>query len=532
MKKLKVIFVVLSTAALIMFAAQAVPTPRGNTTRPPVTNTRATISRGPVTPSVVQEAQDTAAAVEQVEEAIETSGVEDMSAVLRAKFGGGNAEDSSDSAIAKMMREHKKNEAQRQQIETAQQRVNRAEAPASCDPKDSCDSRMRACVKKKCGERFQDCYADNETVWNMKVEPCAEDAGCNAAERAAALRELTADRQAEMKYGSFFEMQDCAEKYNKCIVQTCGGSNWTNCLSRNDSAKAILGCQPVADECRNIDSGLAARADKMLSTLRVAKEEEVARNEKRLREVIDLMTKECEEQGGTIDTRSYTCTYSVKLWVAELNDKEPMAIMTLHAGSPFQCTEQFFQTDLTTFKEDAIRLTRAQEGMGNMLLGAGGGLLAGNIASGGMGRMITAAKTKAAAKKAEKGERCAEDDTRSECQSTLKKIGGGIGGLFGKKKTKEEKEDPISTETSSSNMSNSTEDTNTNSSGAENIDNSSESAGGGQGQNPADETSTPANTDPKSSESSETSVTDAKSKISSISNSTSSKLTDIDRQLN
>ena len=66
----------------------------------------------------------------------------------------------------------------------------------------------------------------------------------------------------------------------------------------------------------------------------------------------------------------------------------------LYAGDTFICTQEWFGTNVTTFKENAYRETRSQTAASSAMLGSGLGTAAGLISSGAIGRALETQQAK------------------------------------------------------------------------------------------------------------------------------------------
>jgi hypothetical protein len=102
------------------------------------------------------------------------------------------------------------------------------------------------------------------------------------------------------------------------------------------------------------------------------------------------------------DERSLDCVFTVNLFAN--NSKNPMASKKLYAGDAFDCDQNWFGVDLTTYKENAYRLTREQTAASSAILGAGLGVAAGAISSGAISRAMDTQKAEKAVDAAKKEE--------------------------------------------------------------------------------------------------------------------------------
>ena len=100
------------------------------------------------------------------------------------------------------------------------------------------------------------------------------------------------------------------------------------------------------------------------------------------------------------DERSLVCVYTVNFFAG--NSTTPTASKKAYAGSAFDCTQDWFGIDVTTFKENAYRYTRSQTSASSALMGSGLGIGVGAVASGMIDRAVDRKKANDALKKAEK----------------------------------------------------------------------------------------------------------------------------------
>lgn len=261
----------------------------------------------------------------------------------------------------------------------------------------ACDTALRSCIAAECGNDFSRCAGDTDTVWGGKMESCRRKTNCTGAEFTAIAAEVKADRDTNAILSSFNETMLCGENYNKCIQASCG-TNYNGCLSKAGGDAAVANCSRAFDACRTSDSGLQARAMELFATLRTGAERDIVVAEKRLYEIRDLMSAECRRMGAAFDERSLECVYTVNFAADNDGELTTFASRKLAAGSEFMCTPEWFGIDITTFKENAYRYTRAQKGASSAALGAGAGLAAGAVASGAIDRAIDRHKADQAVK--------------------------------------------------------------------------------------------------------------------------------------
>ena len=192
---------------------------------------------------------------------------------------------------------------------------------------------------------------------------------------------------------------DCGNQYNDCIVTECG-TTFSKCLGKSAGDAAIAKCETIAKNCIQQDSGLASRAMQVFANLRVDAEEQIQRDEERLYELRDEMMAQCTSIGATFDERTFSCVFTVEFYAGE--DATLFASKKAYAGDVFDCTPNWFGIDVTTFMENAYRLTREQTSASAAMLGSGLGVAAGAITSGAIDRAIDGHKADRAVDKAKK----------------------------------------------------------------------------------------------------------------------------------
>lgn len=247
-------------------------------------------------------------------------------------------------------------------------------AAVTTSGRNSCDENLRTCMKEKCGENFTNCALDTDLLWGEKMESCRLTAKCTGAEYAAFAPEIKADRDTHQLLGGFVQTQDCGARYNECIVSGCG-TQLDGCLSKTAGDKVISDCDKIASECRTADSGLSGRVMQVFGTLRQDAQKQVVTDEAELYALREKMSERCKGIGAMFDDRSFDCVFSSEFWAPDTNS--PMASRKLYAGKTFDCTQGWFGIDVTTYLENAARITREQQGTTDALLGAGVGTLAG-----------------------------------------------------------------------------------------------------------------------------------------------------------
>ena len=279
---------------------------------------------------------------------------------------------------------------------------NKGKADASGGSKSSgvtganaCDANLRKCMAEKCGSDFTKCAKDSSTIWGEKIDSCRRKTTCSGHEYSLLAPEILADRDFNERMSYYNSVISCGNRYNQCIFAECG-TTLEKCLSKSDGDRAVSKCGSVAKECKEQDSGLAARVMSVFGDLRTVAQKQVKADEARLYELRDLMRTQCNRLGAMFDERTLDCVYTVNFFSGD-NSSNPTASKKLYAGDSFQCTPNWFGIDVTTFKENAYRLTRSQTAASSAMMGAGVGVAAGLISSGALGRALDTQKAKKAA---------------------------------------------------------------------------------------------------------------------------------------
>lgn len=269
----------------------------------------------------------------------------------------------------------------------------------------ACDAGLRKCMMddKVCGKDFTKCALDGDTDFGNKLNKCRRDVNCTGEEFRLFTTEIKADRDMNVSLASYQAVIDCGNEYMNCIANECG-MTFNKCLGKTAADKAMNTCKSIATKCQEQDSGLASRFGIVIGKLRETAEGEVKRDEARLYELRDLMRDACQKLGAEFDERSFDCVYSISFFAGK-DQSVPMASRKAYAGDMFTCNQEWFGIDVTTFKENAYRETRAQTGASSAFLGAGIGTTTGLIASGAMDRAIERQKAEKEVDAAEK-EQC------------------------------------------------------------------------------------------------------------------------------
>ena len=254
----------------------------------------------------------------------------------------------------------------------------------------TCDVGLRKCMSELCGKDFTKCATDGDTAFGDKLNRCRKNTECSGEEFSLFTAEIKADRDANVILASYNAVLDCGNNYNACIMNECG-TTYNKCLGKSAESAAIQKCSIIATECRESDSGLVARFGTAMGKLRENAEKDIKKDESRLYELRDLMAASCKSLGATFDERSFDCVYSIEFYAGE-NQSTPMASRKAYAGDSFVCMPEWFGADVTTYRENAYRETRAQTAASSAMLGSGLGTAAGAISSGAIDRAIDTTK--------------------------------------------------------------------------------------------------------------------------------------------
>jgi len=256
----------------------------------------------------------------------------------------------------------------------------------------ACDVALRKCMAQTCGKDFTKCATDGDTIFGDKLNKCRSNTNCSAEEFNLFVPEIKADRDMNVRLMSYNAVLDCGNNYNACIINECG-TTYNKCLGKTAADAAVQKCSIIAKECQESDSGLASRFGDAMARLRINAEEDIAKDEKRLYDLRDLMSKQCKSLGATFDERSFDCVYTVEFY-AGTDQSVPTASRKAYAGDSFVCTQEWFGVNATTYKENAYRETRAQTAASSAMLGSGVGTAAGLISSGAIDRAVATQKAK------------------------------------------------------------------------------------------------------------------------------------------
>lgn len=263
----------------------------------------------------------------------------------------------------------------------------------------ACDIGLRECMKQKCGDDYSKCKGDGDTAWGDKMDACRRNVNCTGKQYNMFAAEIKADRDMNAKLSAYTKIINCGNEYNDCIVKQCG-VNYSKCLGKTAGDAAIAACGTIAKNCTQEDSGLASRTMSVFGTLRQDAEKQIVKDEQKLYAMRDQMRSQCQRLGAMFDERSLVCVYTVNFFAG--NSTTPTASKKAYAGSAFDCTQDWFGIDVTTFKENAYRYTRSQTSASSALMGSGLGIGVGAVASGMIDRAVDRKKANDALKKAEK----------------------------------------------------------------------------------------------------------------------------------
>lgn len=283
--------------------------------------------------------------------------------------------------------------------QSASETAAAATAASLASGQSACDIGLRDCMKQKCGSDYSKCAGDGDTIWGDKMDACRRNVTCTGHQYALFSAEIKADRDMNAKLSAYNKIIDCGNEYNECIVTECGVT-YSKCLGKTAGDAAISKCGTIAKNCTQQDSGLASRTMNVFATLRQDAEKQIVKDEQRLYELRDKMRSQCQRFGALFDERSLVCVYTVNFYAG--NSTTPTASKKAYAGSAFDCTQDWFGIDVTTFKENAYRYTRSQTSASSALMGAGLGIGVGAVTSGAIDRAIDRQKAEKAAKEAEK----------------------------------------------------------------------------------------------------------------------------------
>ena len=372
------------------------------TSRRPATTTVANTSLNTTTETLnTVEEEPVSTTEEEPEEII----IENKSSSFDVSVSAGTESSVSDNSFAEQIRK------QRAAFEAneATSNATNAQKNAAKTSSNSCDSNLRKCMATKCGNDFTKCALDGDTIFGDKLNACRRDTECTGEEFSLFTAEIKADRDMNVRLASYNNVINCGNQYNACLVNECG-KTYNKCLGKAAADAAIKKCGTIAKECTEADSGLANRFGTVIGKLRENAEKEVKKDDERMYAMRDSMQSICKRMGAMFDERTFDCVFTVNFFAGN-DQKNPMASRKRYAGDTFVCMQEWFGVNVTTYKENAYRETRAQTGASSALLGAGVGTAAGLVTSGAIGRAIDTQKAK--------------KDFKSECKSQGGTLKGG-----------------------------------------------------------------------------------------------------------
>ena len=263
----------------------------------------------------------------------------------------------------------------------------------------ACDMGLRKCMQEKCGSDFSKCALDGDTMFGDKLNLCRRDLTCSGEEFRLFTTEIKADRDMNAKLSSYTKTIECGNTYNDCIQKECGAT-FNKCLGKAAADKAIKTCETLAKNCTEQDSGLSSRVGTVIGRLRENAEKEVKTDEERMYKLRDLMSSQCKRLGAMFDERSFDCVYTVNFFAGD-DQTTPKASRKAYAGNSFVCMQEWFGINVTTYKENAFRETRAQTAASSAMLGSGVGTAVGLVTSGAISRALETQRAEEAMEDAE-----------------------------------------------------------------------------------------------------------------------------------
>ena len=328
---------------------------------------------------------------------------------------------SSNNDLAEMIRK------QREAIEARENAAafSTSQKVALKNGQNACDQGLRKCMQGKCGSDFSKCALDGDTMFGDKLNLCRKDLTCTGEEFKLFTTEIKADRDMNARLSSYTKTIDCGNRYNDCIQKECGAT-FNKCLGKAAADRATKNCETLAKNCMEQDSGLSSRFGTVIGRLRETAEKEIKTDEERMYKLRELMTSQCKRLGAMFDQRSFDCVYTVNFYAGE-DHEHPTASRKAYAGNTFKCMQEWFGVNVTTYKENAFRETRAQKAASSAMLGSGVGTAAGLITSGAIGRALETQKAK-------KDMDEAEDDLDSDEEESDDDDDSGMEGLSDEEK--------------------------------------------------------------------------------------------------
>lgn len=291
-----------------------------------------------------------------------------------------------DSELAEKIR------AQRAAIEARENRDAATTQTKTSAKQNNCDNDLRKCISAQCGANYKKCETDSDITFSDKLTACRKETTCTAHEFTLFTNEIKEDKKQAIDLAMYNTVIDCGNSYNDCIIQQCG-PKFNKCLSKSNGDNAIAACKQIAQNCTEADSALVGRIGNVFGIVRQDAEKQIKADETKLQQLRDKMRSSCRATGAMFDDRTLDCVFNVSFYAGD-DQKTPKASRKLYAGSLFDCTPDWFGIDVTTFKENAYRLTRSQTAASSAMLGAGVGTAVGAITSGAIGRAIDTKKAK------------------------------------------------------------------------------------------------------------------------------------------
>ena len=312
--------------------------------------------------------------------------IENKSSTFNTQLNSRNSSTNNDSAIAEKIR------AQRAAIDARDSRNTATAQVKASASQNNCDNDLRKCINNACGANYKKCETDSDTTFSDKLNTCRKNTTCTAHEFTLFTNEIKEDKKQAISLALYNNVLDCGNSYNDCIIQQCG-PKFNKCLSKSAGDKAINACKTIAQNCTEADSGLSGRVGNVFGIVRVDAEKQIKTDEAKLQSLRDQMRNSCRTLGALFDDRSLDCVFTANFFAGD-DKTHPMASKKLYAGSLFDCTPDWFGIDITTFKENAYRATRAQTAASSAMLGSGVGTAVGALTSGAISRAIETKKAK------------------------------------------------------------------------------------------------------------------------------------------
>ncbi len=387
---------------MFLIETPALSATRGSGRNAPVAGVRKTITTAPAAKPVVTEPVVEEPVAEKIVEAISTEEeiIENKSSQFADTLSSvtSSVSDSSKNDLADQIRK------QREAIEARENALAFATSQQTAlkSGQNACDMGLRKCMQEKCGSDFSKCALDGDTMFGDKLNLCRKDLSCSGEEFRLFTTEIKADRDLNARLSSYTKTIECGNTYNDCIQKECGAT-FNKCLGKPAADRAIKNCETLAKNCMEQDSGLSSRVGTVIGKLRENAEKEVKTDEERMYKLRDLMSSRCKRLGAMFDERSFDCVYTVNFFAGD-DQMTPKASRKRYAGDTFVCMQEWFGINVTTYKENAARETRAQTAASSAMLGSGVGSAVGMITSGAIDRAVDTQKAKKEMKTAQKAE--------------------------------------------------------------------------------------------------------------------------------